>query len=221
MPKEPNSAGFCCETCGARFEVDARMGNHLLPWKRKLPIASNGTCRSCGGGSWTISVLFAESTSDVGLTAIGLGLAATTGVGFVPGSTTHVNEADYPNVSADVVAALNQDPATRMGRIGEFATIRERERLKQLGAQECATCGTLFVRAEGKPWSEKGYCCKVCAVKKEGAFTTAVGDERASNPRHTNAVPIRCACGHQFDVSISFRGLLRPCPECGTKTRVP
>lgn len=221
MPKEPDLVIFRCESCDSQLSADARMGNHLLPWKRKLPIGPNGVCRSCGGDSWTISVVFAESGIDLEQSAVGIGLAAATGVGFVQ-SSTNVSQADYPNVRAAVVAKLNEVPPERMKRVAAFATTMERERLKQRGARECATCGTLFVPTPSKPWSEKGFCSKMCGVEMEGTSAIVAPDDAGnSKPSRSNVISVQCPDGHHFDVPISFCGLVRPCLQCGRKTVVP
>jgi hypothetical protein len=196
------------------------MGNHLLPWKRKLPIEPNGVCRSCGGDSWTISVVFAESGMDLDTSAVGMVMAATTGVGFVQSSTS-VSQSDYPNVCAAIVAKLNEVPRDRMKRVAAFATTMERERLRQRGARECNSCRTLFVPTPGKPWSKKGFCSKMCLVEKEGASAIAASnDAEDTKTSPSSTVSVQCAAGHRFDVPVSFCGLTRPCPQCGCKTVV-
>lgn len=220
MRKQPNVAIFCCESCSSQLKTDARMGAHVMPWKRKLPIASNGTCAACGGESWTIVAVYAEESTNTGPTAIGLGLAATTSVGFVQTSTSS-NQVNCPNVPAAVVAKLNQEPSLRMSRVGDLITIKERQRLENEGAIKCRVCGVLFVSALGKLWCQKGYCSKGCAV--EGGEFAVVTDEESVAAERTqlSTVSVQCAAGHDFDVPLSFRGLTRPCPTCGMKTEVP
>ena len=157
---------------------------------------------------------------DLEQSATGIGLAAMTGVGFVQ-SSTNVSHTNYPNVCAAIVAKLNEVPPERMKRVAAFATIMEREALKQHGARECAACGTLFVPTPGKPWSEKGFCSKICGVE-EGALAILTPDDADEpKPSQSNALSVECPAGHYFDVSISFCGLTRPCPQCGRKTVVP
>lgn len=221
MPKAPNLVIFRCESCGRAINTDARMGNHLLPWKRKLPIELNGFCRSCGGDSWTISVLYAQSGFDPDESALLIGLSAATHVRFVE-PTTSLSQADYPHVCAAIVAKLNEVPSERMKRVAAFATTREREQLKERGARECGRCGTLFVPTPGKAWSEKGFCSKMCCVEKEGAFACSAPDDAADRkPTQSNTISVTCGAGHHYDVPISFSGLVRPCPQCGLKTAVP
>ncbi len=197
------------------------MGKRLLPWRRKLPIEPNGTCRSCDGEFWTITVVFVDSTMELEKSVVRIGLAtAVGGIGFVK-SSTYANETAYPNVSASVVAILNEYPPARMQRVAEFARVMERERLKELGGRECVSCGALFVPSPDKPWCGNGFCSKACSADEQGTSGTVVFD-RAEEPESPMSRTIRVCCptGHDFDVPISFRGLARPCPECGTKTVV-
>lgn len=221
MPREPNLVIFQCESCEVQLTADARSGNHLLPWKRKLPIEADGVCRKCGGNTWTISVLYADVNLDLGPTAVGTGLEVTTGFGFSQ-STTHVNRRDYPNVNARVVAKLNEIPAERMTRVTAFAANVEREQARQRGARECAACRALFVPTPGKPWTDEGFCSKMCRVEVKGMPDTPETDHAfGGKPSRSNTVDVQCAEGHHFEAPISFCGLPRPCPECGRKTVVP
>lgn len=221
MPKTPNLAIFCCETCGKQLTTDQRMGDHLIPWKRRLPITADGSCAACDGDSWTISVVYAEESTDVGPTLIGMGLAAATGVGFTQSSTS-INQSNYPNIPAAVVAKLNENPRSRMRRISEFATTMERQELVQGGAKECTTCGMLFTPVPSKPWSIEGYCSKACILRNKGAIPAATNRGPGTvEPTRRPTIQVWCEEGHVFDVPVSFRGMLRPCPQCGIKTRVP
>ncbi len=219
MSKEPNLVLFTCESCREVVQADARTGQHLIPWKRQLRIRPNGTCEACSGNSWTISVIFAESGIDTEPTAIGLGMAAVTGIGFVQSSTS-THQADYPNIPANVVARLNEIPAERMRRVAEFVTAADRENFKARGGLECTVCGALYVRTPGKVWTDMGYCSKACAAERgETALSKRVEQGTPAGPAKT--VRVRCPSGHQFDVAISFRGMIRKCPECGSKTSIP
>lgn len=152
------------------------MGKHLLAWKRKLPIEPNGICSACGGDSWVVSVVFGESSVDLLESAAGMALAATAGVGFVQNSTS-TNRTDYSDISSEVVAKLNESPSERMKRVAAFAATMERERLRQQGARECASCGVLFVPTPDKPWSEKGFCSRMCRGIVEGQSAVDVPDD--------------------------------------------
>lgn len=226
MPKEPDLVLFKCESCGRTLKANARMATHLLPFKRRLPIEANGRCRRCGGEHWTISVIFVEMSDDNSESAIGFALAVL-GIG-IPIISTSRSQTDYANVPARMVAELNQEPRERMQRIALFAQAMERDKLAQRGARECPTCGTLFVPAAGKSWTQMGYCTQVCLVEDEEssanpAFTELT--EGAATPvaelTPANCIRVRCDSGHSFDVQSSFSGLKRRCPVCGKKTRVP
>lgn len=221
MSNTPNLAIFRCESCGKQLTTDERMGAHLIPWKRRLPIEPNGFCSKCDGSSWTISVVYVQGSVSIGPSIPGIGLAATTGFGFTQ-SSTNSNQSDYPNVPAAVVAKLNEEPRSRMRRIAEFATAMERRNFIDQGAKECVTCSVLFMPVEAKPWSMQGYCSKSCLVKTEGAATEAASLETGiAEATYHPTVRIKCISGHEFDVLVSFRGMLRTCPQCGAKTRVP
>jgi hypothetical protein len=221
MPTLPNLAFFCCETCGRQLTTDERMGTHLIPWKRRLAIEPNGCCSACHGDSWTVSVVYSQTSTDIGPTMAGVGLAVVTGVGFSQTSTSS-NQTEFPNIPAAVVAKLNEDPSSRMHRISEFVSAMERQRVIERGAKECLTCEMLFVPVADKPWSLAGYCSKSCFVR--GDEDDSEGTTRASGSGESGfrpTVQVQCEQGHRFEVLGSFRGMLRPCPQCGVKTRVP
>jgi hypothetical protein len=168
-----------------------------------------------------MTLVYAQESSDIAATIAGLGLEAATGFGFMQ-STTASNQVSYLNIAADIVAKLNADPRSRMRRISELAISIQRQRAMDEGAEECATCGMLFAPVAGKPWTLEGYCSKSCYVQNE---EDSSGDNTlAATPVGSGFRPtlkVRCQEGHQFEVLASFRGTLRPCPHCGTKTRVP
>jgi hypothetical protein len=233
MPKEPSLALFRCQNCGRTSRADARMAVHLLPWKRRLPIEPNGLCRYCQGDRWTISVIYVQSGVDVAESVVGLGLAAMTGHGFIQRSTSS-SRTEYPDVPAEVVAALNENPRDRLARVAQFARALERAKLKEQGGRECGTCGLLFVPRAGVAWAEKGYCSKVCLVQAEGVSEAAVpvDEPKAESelepepglepePERSDCLSVQCTSGHRFDVQRSFSGLMRPCPVCGQKTQIP
>jgi hypothetical protein len=221
MPTLPSHAIFCCESCGKQLVTDERMGNHLIPWKRLLAIEPNGSCSACHGTSWTLSVIYLETSADIGPTMVGLGLGAVTGIGFTQ-STTASNQMNYPNIPAAVVAKFNDDPRSRMHRISEFVTSIDRQRAIDGGAKECISCGMLYAPAAGKVWTRKGYCSKSCFVESEPDSSegkTPPSSTVGSAFRPT--IQVKCKEGHQFEILASFRGTVRPCPKCGIKTRVP
>jgi hypothetical protein len=223
MPKPPTQVIFTCQSCRRASVADARKGNHLLPFLRKLPIRASGECIRCGSASWTISVIFAETSTDVAQSTFGLAIAAVTGQGFVQQST-HVNQMDYTDVPAEIVALLNEYPRERLNRVGQFVWAKEREYLKQHGGRECLSCAALFVPTPGKPWSEQGYCSKMCHVDAVGADAAGPAADVAFSgkpqPALARIIKVQCVKGHPFEVQTSFAGTIRPCPVCGTKTQV-
>jgi hypothetical protein len=78
----------------------------------------------------------------------------------------------------------------------------------------------VYVPAPNKPWTGKGYCSKFCGVKEDGLSAIVTFDEEES-PQQSKTVSVQCPAGHPFDVPISFSGLMRPCPQCKQKTRIP
>lgn len=196
------------------------MAAHILPFKRKLPIDANGHCRRCGGDRWTVSAIYAESNMDVAESVLGIGLAATTGLGFIQHSTA-TSHLIYSDVPAAVVARINEHPKERLTRLGEYVRTMEQGRRKDSGGRQCPTCGALFVPAAGKAWHEAGYCCKVCLVKAEGAAAVATSAAtKDASPGRVEAMEVFCRSGHRFEVPLAFAGTVRPCPQCGARTAV-
>jgi hypothetical protein len=184
---------------------------------RKLPIQPNGLCRRCGGDHWTVTAVFSETALDIAESAVGLGLAVATGHGFVQHSTAS-NLSTYPGIPAAVVAKLNEIPAERLARVGEFMRTMERAKIKDRGAEECRACGTLFVRTKGPAWHVEGYCSRMCLVQAQGISAAAASG--GTGRQKIDTISVRCGAGHSFEVAASFAGMLRPCPQCGMKTPV-
>jgi hypothetical protein len=221
MARKPEVVAFECKSCGHQSTADERMAKNLLPSKRKLPIDESGLCTKCGGDSWNIHVVYAQSGADTSAgSAVGLGLGAMTGIGFVETSTA-ATLTSYPDVPAAVVARLNEDPAQRISRVVAFANLIAQEELRERGGQNCGTCRALFVPAKGNTWHEEGYCSKVCLVKAKGESAIDKSSPAQNDrPRRVSAIEVECPSGHRFEVPASFAGMMRPCPTCGTKTPV-
>lgn len=218
MPKEPTHAFFECDSCGRKSGADARMAAHILPFKRKLPIDARGHCRHCGGDRWTISAVFAETDLDVAASALGVAMAATTGLGSIQYSmdSSHLI---YPGVPAAIVARINEDPKQRLARLGEYVRTMQRSKLKESGGRECLSCGALFVPARGQAWQEAGYCSRVCRSQAEGPAAMAPTAARDnSSPARAAAIEVDCPSGHRFEVPRSYAGMIRRCPQCGAPT---
>ncbi|MEQ8785320.1 MAG: hypothetical protein RIC55_03440 [Pirellulaceae bacterium] len=218
MPADPTHVVFTCQSCNRAAKADARKGAHWLPWMRRLPIEEDGTCRRCGGDLWCISVLYVESGVDMPQSAADM--AVTAALGWQ--TSTASNRSDYPDVPAEVVARLNENPRERLTRVGAYTQLMERERLRSRGGRDCPTCGAFFVPVADQVWGGKGYCSKVCLVQAEGAQALGPSfDNSDVAPVNPNAIEARCHAGHTFPVQKSFSGMMRPCPVCGAKTRVP
>lgn len=220
MSKVPTQVMFTCETCGRASTADARMAAHLLPFKRKLPIQPNGLCRDCSGDRWTITAVFSETEMDLAESALGLGLAAATGIGFVQHSTA-AHSFVYPGIPASLVAQLDEIPAERLARVAVFVREMERSKREEQGAQRCLTCDAVFMGTAGQSWHAAGYCSKLCLAQSQKNSAAAPASSASSPaPQKANTVRVQCASGHFFEVPVSFMGMMRPCPQCGTKTPV-
>ncbi len=220
MVKEPTEAAFTCKSCGKRCVANARMGRHILPWMRTLPITETGRCRKCGGDRWTISVFYIEE-SEPESSMPGMAMSAVFGVRLQE-KITSVSQRDFSDVPADIVAIINQVPAQRLTYVAQFARQQERREFMERGAKQCRACSTLFVPTSDKVWASQGYCSKVCLVGVEGAGSlVSFAEPSPPRPASTSTIAVQCAAGHRFDVSVSFQGLRRPCPVCGSKTVVP
>lgn len=220
MAKLPNGVVFTCNECHRRYEADALKGAHILPWMRRLPIDERGACRKCGGKLWTLSVLYVEESLDL-KPAQDFATIAVFG-GSIFAKNTHVSQRDFVDVPCHIVAEMNRVPAQRLARVAEYARARERQELIERGAIECRACSTLFMPTAGKVWSEQGYCSKMCCVDSEGADgLVSFAEPEAATAPPSNTIAVQCAAGHRFEVSMSFKGLRRPCPVCGSKTLVP
>lgn len=208
MSKEPTLVVFTCESCHQAVQADAS--------SEQIPLETFGNCHFCGGEAWTVTVVFGHGDASVELAATEAAVATMPDTESATRADSP-HRADYSHVSAAVVARLNEQPQQRMERVAEFAQEMEREEIQKRGGSHCRSCGTLFVPMPGRPWSEKGYCTKLCFVKAEGP--AAMGDDSGHPTR--SSIEVECEAGHRFHVQSIFSGMLRPCPICGVKTRVP
>ncbi len=219
MTRVPDITTFQCESCQAVCQTTPRKDRHWLPWLRRLPIRENGSCRKCGGQWWKITLTYREADREISTDPLALlwGLITFS----VP--IQHVEAAsqtEYARVSAEVVAALNADPQMRSAMVAEYASAAHRIELYQQGATPCRECGAIFIPAGDAPWTQRGYCSKLCLVRRDSQ-SALVQAKAYSEETSAKTVFVTCAEGHEFAVAKSFRGTKRPCPVCGVKTPVP
>lgn len=219
MPRTPDLTTFQCESCQTTCHTSPRKDRHLLPWLRRLPIKPDGTCRKCGGQSWKITLVYAESDLQVssdplrilfGLFTLSVPIdrsAAAAGV-------------EYAGVSAETVATLNSDPRMRSSMIAEYANAAHKIEKYEQGAKNCRECDAIYIPSSDLPWTQRGYCSKLCLVRRDSQ--SALVQAKANSAEvSSKTVFVTCADGHEFAVAKSFRGTKRPCPVCGLKTPVP
>jgi hypothetical protein len=205
MPRKPSHIVFVCEAC--RRQASPR---NLRSW--------SGRCQRCkSDASWTLVVNYTESDTELSL----LGTLSTMIFGLGWFSTkAYTNQMTASGISADVARYLTEKRSLVAPRVVEYIRLREQQNLQQRGAQSCKVCDARYVPSDEKPWSQEGYCSKVCATKDGAAFTVETDTSPGRKPRaHTIAVV--CPQGHAFEVLESFAGCIRPCTECGAKTAVP
>ncbi|MCC9608990.1 hypothetical protein LOC69_24205 [Blastopirellula sp. JC733] len=68
----PNAVLFTCEKCGKKQQTDLRGDQSFFHFFNRLAIHPNGTCKKCLGEVWTISLIFAERSSDPDFSLLGL-----------------------------------------------------------------------------------------------------------------------------------------------------
>jgi hypothetical protein len=216
-----SAAIFTCEQCGKQVQTTWRKGNSIVPWFRKLNVNLDGSCKSCNNPVWTLTLVHTQTGMDETASAIGMGLAVTTGIGFTQSSTA-VSTTSYAGITGEFLKVINEDPASAMSLITQLAHKLEREQLKDRGAKECIGCGAMYVVEPGKPWTDLGYCAKMCAIGHgEKSFVGALKTTAAAPIKSSASVAVACSKGHEFSVANTFRGLKRPCPQCGEKVAVP
>ena len=219
MARLPDVTTFQCESCRAVSQTTPRKEQHLLPWMRRLPIQPDGSCRKCGGKWWKITVSYLESDLEVS-TSPGAWLWSMVTFSAPLAHNTAASQEEFARVSAETVAAMNADPTTRTVMVGEFISAAHRIEMHEQGAKNCKQCGAVFVPVAEIVWSERGYCSKVCFIRREGQLALNRLEPAVEGPR-SNTIHVACIAGHPFSVARSFVGTKRPCPVCGEKTEIP
>jgi len=83
----------------------------------------------------------------------------------------------------------------------------------------CITCGAKFVPNENKPWTQQGYCSKVCGLARAETKSIELL-KRTLKTDHRPTITVTCPSDHKFDVMATFAGCIRLCPDCGAKCKV-
>lgn len=214
MLRIPNEVIYTCEKCSKQLRTDHSKDNSFFPFRRRLAINPNGSCKSCNGEAWTFSLHYSEKSSDVDTSLFGICMAVILG-GTRSRTTTSTNVVEYAGIPATVVAMLEEDPRRRTLRIAAIASELEQQSLADLGAQTCPTCGVKFVPHQDKPWTQNGYCTRVCDPISAASYKT---EPSPSFTPQRAVLSVTCPAGHTFDASSSFSGMTRACPQCGAKT---
>lgn len=216
MPFFPEITRFTCEKCGRRLHTGHRSEKSIFPFRNRLAVNPNGTCKGCQGEWWTMSLLFLEQTAETDGSLLNMFTKPL--FGFAAEKTTiGANVISYEHIPARVVASLNERPRERTQRIMDLASVLERQELAAHGAKVCLTCSVKFVPHPDKPWTLNGYCVRACDPDQAEAYGHDA-DFTATPIR--SVVAVTCPAGHRFEVASSFRGMARPCPHCGVKTVV-
>lgn len=216
--REPTQIFFVCEGCQKR--VKPRV---IRRWA--------GHCRKCESESWTLLVNYSETAYGYSILGLLSGLFYSRGW-F--NSTTHTNQVSAAGITSDVAQKLTGQPSLVAFQVTQHLRKQETQELHDRGAQPCQTCRTLYVPVAGKPWTEQGFCSKSCAVQggveisalnlessSESSGEPAQNESQTSGSQPSFTTTVKCPNGHEFEVMVSFSGLMRPCSECGAKTRVP
>lgn len=238
---KPTSILFYCQRCD-RLSNPYEIQQH------------GGLCAHCQCERWRVVVKYAggpagdggaDLAATLALNAIGLGLVAVTGTGFVtrglvssggfshdPGDTVYSDVLGQNIIAACVASGGN--PIQFAAEIQRQDAEAHRERLGRRGAQSCRYCGVLVVPTPTKPWTMFGACSKLCCARALGTeryadiedqVHAALGrapdtPEVAKAKRLTASVPVACRCGQTYSVPRTFLGTRRPCPHCQTLNEV-
>ncbi|MFT5525490.1 MAG: hypothetical protein ACI9HK_003458 [Pirellulaceae bacterium] len=205
MPRKPSKIFFVCETCGGQattHDVRTRLGR----------------CGHCAeSGSWTIVVSYSETSNE--LSILGTLSLLAFGVGWRKSSTA-TNHTTAGGISPDVAQYLTEDRRLLYSRVVEYMRLRGKQELVQQGTLPCRVCDVEYITLDSKPWTQDGYCSKLCAAR-DGANSPANVAEVSGGQERIPAIKVVCPNGHYFEVLASFSGCRRPCTECGEKTSVP
>jgi len=155
-PVLPRVILFVCESCQGRYSA-----NYVREHK--------GSCGHCHGDSWTLKIAFTRPRKQFYEYFGVLGVAARLIFGSEDWDESQQYDFDFPGVCADNAFKICQVPYREQYRVLEYIKYRQqldaeqqREAMIDRGGQVCSQCGALFVPIEDKPWTQAGYCSKVC-----------------------------------------------------------
>jgi len=207
MIRDPEDIIFVCQQCERESSVEEMFQKH-------------DRCKDCVAAEWTICLIYVdrETTSNEVSNGIGLLSLAVLGGGWSHDRETKdaVHHLLVRNVKAEILRPLFASLSSARTMVLEYIRLRQKQDMRSQGG-DCLACGALYVSAAAKPWTSAGFCSKSCAATKnwkppeEVAFTAATA----------SMIAVECSQGHTFEVLPSFAGCVRPCPECGQKSRVP
>ncbi len=207
MPKEPTQIFFDCDGC--RKRVTPRV---IRRWA--------GICRKCESESWTLCANYSETS--YGCSIFGLLAWFLFDRGW-SNSTTHTTQVASQGITPEIAQKLTGEPSLVRFQVTQFLHQKELQELHTKGAQNCQVCNSLFVPVAEKSWTAQGFCSNACAA--QDGFEVVAADSSEETPETENqpsfTTTVECPNGHKFEVMVSFSGMLRPCAECGAKTRVP
>jgi hypothetical protein len=239
MSDKPISIKIRCQGCDVQFTP-------------KQLVSARGICVNCPQANWHVQAEYlihenkgSPVAAKIGLNAIGLGLLATTGTGFVVGlggienntATGATSIANIYDVSGTELLAVCDPVKTAMTQLAEFVRQREQEiqrsRILERGGSHCLSCKILFVPSPSKPWTMVGTCSRSCCAALHGeqdyslvesAVNAATAKEKATTEQSTKDkafVQVRCTCGVIVQLAKMYQGTFRKCPCCQSKILVP
>jgi hypothetical protein len=169
-PQVPKVVLFVCESCQGHYSADY-VREH------------EGICAHCQGESWTLEVSFIEQKLNYSFSLLWLVAAVLAGFGWHPFLKTERLDMTFPKVSGPDAFTICQVPFREQYRVLEYIKYRQqldadeqRQKMIDRGGQTCSHCGTLFVPREDKPWSQAGFCSKLCHSQAAPKFTELRGD---------------------------------------------
>jgi DNA-directed RNA polymerase subunit RPC12/RpoP len=233
MTDRPDKVEIRCEQCKQEASITALH-------------RGKGVCSNCKNNTWHVQATYMarQDTADgtsLALNAMGLSILNGTGVAIGgPVPKKPVNGFDVHDVPGNTLAEIADPTVNPQIKLDAFIRLKRneqfelhRKRMAELG-QECIQCGMLFVRNDTKPWTLVGTCSKVCCSAKFGVSDYAMIEDKVleqakdllpevkQQQRNSQMIHVVCLdCKHEFDLPKMYGGIVRKCPKCGAKVRVP
>lgn len=227
----------------------------------KQIVSVRGVCTDCRDANWHIQAEYrvyetksagplgsdGTALSNIGLNALGLGLLAATGTGFVGSvgdtsfartkATGATSVADIYDVAGSDLLALCEPIKTAMSQLADFVYQKEleiqRNRMLERGGSHCRSCQILFVPSPSKPWTMVGTCSRSCCAALHGesdySLVKEAVNEASSKATSNNELgsqdkthmQVQCKCGMMVQLAKMYQGTYRKCPGCHNKILVP